>query len=121
MNWEIGNGEPVAESLPNPRFSLRFLGQVQVKGKKEAIGVYECFGGDDPVIMAKKKEAMEQYQLGLEYFFDKKFEQAAGIFEKILELNQEDATVRLFLDKATGYIARGVPEGWTGVERMEMK
>ncbi|MCB9036548.1 MAG: response regulator [Lewinellaceae bacterium] len=121
VNWEIENGEPAAESFSNPRFPLRFLGQVQVKGKKEAIGVYECFGGDDPAILAKKEETLEQFQLGLKYFFDKKFEQAAGIFEKILELNHEDATVRLFLKKTAVYFTQGVPEGWTGVERMEMK
>ncbi|MCB9277069.1 MAG: response regulator [Lewinellaceae bacterium] len=109
------------ESLPPYSLQLRFLGRVQVKGKKEAIGLYECFGGDSPDIAGKKQETLEQFETGLQYYFDKKFAQAAVVFEKILELNPRDQTVRLFLNKAAAYITQGVPEGWTGVERMDKK
>ena len=35
-------------------FHLRHLGQVLVKGKKEPVGIYECFDGDEPETIEQK-------------------------------------------------------------------
>lgn len=103
------------------QFDLRYLGKVQVKGKKRPVGVYECFGGDESAILWKKQQTLSSFQLGLEYFFTSHFNEAERTLQKILDVNPEDATAKLFLQKIKAFIVSGGPEGWDGVETMETK
>lgn len=100
---------------------MRYLGKVQVKGKQEPLGIYECFAGDLSVIRDKKIETLDQFKHGLNQYFNREFADAASIFQKILKLNPEDGPARLLLSKSAGYISTPVPEDWTGVEMMKEK
>ncbi len=97
-------------------FNIRFLGKVLVKGKKESIGIYECFDGDIPEQLQHKLDTAIDFKSGMEKFFSREFPQSATIFNQILKINDADQTARLFLKKASQYTIDGVPEGWTGVE-----
>jgi two-component system sensor histidine kinase ChiS len=100
---------------------LRYLGQVQVKGKKEPIGLYECFDGDPPEIVEKKLKTKADFEAGLQHFFAREFPEAVTAFNKVLKINPEDHPARFFLHKASTYTVEGVPEDWTGVEVMMFK
>ena len=50
-----------------------------------------------------------------------RFARAYRTFEAILKDNPDDATTRLFLNKTLECIASGVPDDWTGIERMTAK
>ena len=102
-------------------FHFRYLGKVQVKGKKEPVGIYECINGDIPEMMEQKLSTMVEFEKGLSYFFAKEFPEAAGAFNKVLKSCPMDETARLFLNKASAYTIKGVPEDWTGVEVMSTK
>ncbi len=102
-------------------FSLRYLGQVQVKGKEKPIGIHECFNGDQPEIIDKKLATKELFEKGLQAFFTKDFAEAAMHLKSVLQQHPDDLTAQLFYKKTGEYITRGVPENWTGVQLMLYK
>ncbi len=112
-----------AESLNgvSPNFQTRFLGHVLLKGKKAPTAIYECFEGDHPEQLEKKTESQALFAEGMDQYLTKQFAAAVHSFEKVVASNPEDQTAQLFLYKANGFIAKGVPENWTGVEVMSFK
>ena len=110
------NGRP-----PDLEFNVRFLGRVKLKGKKEPLGIYECFDGDIPASIEMKQQSLPHFIAGMDHYLSKRFEKAASEFEKVLEIHQEDRTAQFFLNKTTSFLNNGVPEDWTGVEVMTFK
>src|SRR5690348_8054998 len=54
--------EPTVRSLNDPdKFSLRYLGRVQAKGKNQSIGIYECFDGDRPEQKRLKNQTLNDF------------------------------------------------------------
>ena len=102
-------------------FHLRFLGQVLMKGKREAIGLYECFGGDSSQLLERKLATLSQFREGQNHYLSGNFQEAMKAFEEVLRANPDDATTQLFLNRIAHYLTHGTPEGWTGVELMEEK
>ena len=102
-------------------FHLRYLGQVLVKGKKNPIGIYECFDGDAPTLFTHKHNTTTEFKTGLNYYFNRDFPEASGSFSKVLKSNPEDKVAELFLNKAGRYIHEGVADDWEGVEEMTFK
>jgi two-component system sensor histidine kinase ChiS len=100
---------------------FRYLGKVQVKGKKEPFGLYECYDGDQPEIAKRKVQTQPIFEKGLELFFDREFPEAAATFSKVLKVNPDDQPARLFMNKSSENLLQGVPEDWTGVEVMTFK
>ncbi len=102
-------------------FNFRYLGKVQVKGRKEPIGLYECIDGETVEMVSLKIESQSDFQTGLDQFFNRDFPEAAATFNKILKVNPADQPVRLFLSKSSYFIYEGVSDDWTGVEIMTFK
>jgi class 3 adenylate cyclase len=102
-------------------FHFRYLGKVQMKGKNKPVGVYECFDGDLPDMIERKIQTRDIFAEALQQYFGKQFGTAYKGFEAVLEINPEDLTAEMFKQKALHFIDYGVPEDWTGVERMLVK
>ncbi len=110
------------DALPTSAgFHFRFLGEVQLKGKKEPQGIYECFSGDQPDIVKKKIETYSLFDEGLKLYFSRQFADAGAAFNKVLEIHPDDLTARFFLEKSFKYQSTGVAKDWTGVEVMTFK
>jgi len=105
----------------NNNFHFRHLGLVQLKGKSQPIGVYECFNGSDENNIQKKLSSLDFFNEGMSDYFNKSFTEATSKFSKVLEIHPDDMTTRLFLRNANYYISNGVPENWTGIEEMSSK
>ncbi len=102
-------------------FNLRYLGQVQVKGKHEPVGLLECFDGDDPEQVEKKLSTLQIFQQGLDLYLGKDFPGALNAFQQVLRENPADRIAQHFRARAVRYMNEPAPEGWTGVEMMEWK
>lgn len=106
---------------PTHDFNCRYLGKVVVKGKRQAVGIYECFDGDAAEQQVLKKQTLPTFETGLEHYLSKQFCAAQTAFETILKTNPEDQPARLFFEKATYHMANEVTKEWTGVEKMAWK
>jgi class 3 adenylate cyclase len=102
-------------------FHLRHLGRVQLKGKQEATRIYECFNGADEDDIQKKLKALPLFKQGMDHYFSKSFNEASAKFNQVLEIDADDVTTKLFLNKVSRHLDAGIPENWTGVEEMHSK
>ena len=100
---------------------FRYLGQVVVKGKKEPVGIYECFSGDNSEIRDQKLESLPVFEKGLQHYYAKEFIAASEFFNKAIKICDRDNVSRLFLGKSSALALDGVAEDWTGVEIMRFK
>lgn len=100
-------------------FKYRFLGLVQVKGKKDPLGVYEFFEGDPPETAMLKEKTLDDFEQGLTAYFAKNFEQARRLFSTVLMVNPHDHVAQLYLSRSIDLMEIGTPEGWTGVEKWQ--
>ncbi|MEM9722799.1 MAG: response regulator [Bacteroidota bacterium] len=114
--------EKSLSKLQSPeQYNHRFLGQVQVKGKQEILGIYEFFDGD-PVDQALLKfESRSIFEKGLNKFFKREFLAAIQDFAEVLHKNPSDGPASYFLRKAKSYAKNGVEMDWSGVEMMGVK
>ena len=103
------------------QFNLRYLGQVQVKGKKEPVGLHECFSGSKEEEIMVKEKTLGLFNEGMHHYLNRSFASAIQSFQSITETNPADLTAEFFLANATRYLQKGVPEDWTGVVEMTNK
>ncbi len=102
-------------------FHFRFLGEVQLKGKQEPTGIYECFDGDQPDIIRKKTESFALFDQAMQMYFSRQFDLSTLAFEKALTIHPEDQTAQHFLEKSRASQVNGVSSEWTGIEVMTFK
>lgn len=105
----------------NHDFSYRYLGMVKVKGKDDAVKIYDFYEGDGAVEKALKDKTKLKFEERINYYFNRKFGKAANYFKSVVSLNEDDKAAHYYLTKAVKYVVDEVEEGWTGVEEMEIK
>ncbi|MDX2286003.1 MAG: tetratricopeptide repeat protein [Bacteroidia bacterium] len=99
----------------------RYLGLVQVKGKQEPLGIYECLAGDSPELAARKQALGSAFGSSLEQFLKGDMAEAVRGFRALAAEAPEDQAVQRFLRQAAHYLDTGLPQHWVGVEVMEGK
>jgi adenylate cyclase len=109
-------------SLEDPtRYYFRFVDKVQVKGKQEAVSVYEIFDGDKSDSIAAKLKTRPSFQEGLRFYQNRCFEEASACFKKVLAHNPADKAAGLYLQRSSHFLLHGVPEDWTAVATLTEK
>jgi signal transduction histidine kinase/ligand-binding sensor domain-containing protein/class 3 adenylate cyclase/CheY-like chemotaxis protein len=103
------------------KYHTRFLGKVQVKGKKEPVSVFEIYDGEPEPIIDLKLKTKTDFEEGVQRYFAKEFAEAAVFFKKVLKMNDADKTAKLYLERSAQFMVHGVPENWEGVEALESK
>jgi adenylate cyclase len=71
-------------------YRIRVIDQVRVKGKMESVTVYEVFDGDDSQSLELKQKTVKDFEQGFWLYHQKEYIQAKKLFDKVLEINQED-------------------------------
>ena len=102
-------------------YHCRFLGSVQVKGKKVAVKVFECFHAEPDEIVVLKKETMNDFNTGLNSYLSRDFIVAAGHLKNVLNVNPKDLTAERYFRQAAELMVKGVGPDWSGVEIMTEK
>ena len=122
------SGETLQQILPagklvsdQDKYSLRNLGEVQLKGKNKLLSIYECLNGCTEKDFQKKIKSAPLFNEAMNFYFNQEFENSIHVFEEILEADPEDFTSALFMENAFRYLKNGVPENWTGAEEMLTK
>jgi len=114
--------EPTFQELNDEqKRSLRKLGKVLVKGRKQPTEVYQALGGE--VATQKKSPAQPyvQFEDALQAYLAKDFAQAIRLWEKVAEILPHDHPTQYYLRLSREYLVEGVPDDWDGIERMMVK
>ncbi len=114
--------EQALQHLSNPeKYQMRFLDRVIVKGRSEAIAIYEILDGELPEIRDLKLQTLSDFENGLESYRCGDCIQAKVYFEKVLAVNSEDKAAALYLERVEELQQKGIPEDWCGVWAMTKK
>jgi len=103
------------------QYQFRFLDVVKVKGKKEAIYIFEIIDGEPEKIKNLKISTKEDYNRALQSYKKKEFKNAMKLLQAIEAVNPKDKAIKIYLDRCSLYIEKGVPEFWDGVESFDLK
>jgi len=98
----------------------RELDLIRVKGKAQAIRIYELLAvaGDLP---PGKKEVVEMFLNGLQLYRQRKFSAAEARFRETLRLDPDDGPSRAYVERCTELAQVALPDDWDGVYTMHTK
>lgn len=105
--------EHTLQNVENPnRFHIRFLDQVKVKGKTEAVTIYEVYDADPVDLRLKKENTVKIYRKAWELFHQKEFQQARTLFEECVKENPEDMPAKMFIHRCRKILEIGHDINW---------
>lgn len=79
------------------KYNYRFLDKVKVKGKKQAVGLFEIFDGDPEEQKELKKQTKTKFEQAVFLYFQQKFATAKQIMIEILQINPEDKVAQFYI------------------------
>jgi len=103
------------------QYQFRFLDVVKVKGKKEAIYIFEIIDGEPENIRNLKIKTKDDYNKALQAYKKKEFKDALKLLQNIQAVNPDDKALKIYIERCSYYIEKGVPELWDGVESFDLK
>jgi two-component system sensor histidine kinase ChiS len=108
--------------LENPsKYSFRFLDIARVKGKKEAVYVFEVLDGEPEEIRNLKIETKSLFGKGIDLYKNKMFEDALEVFSEVVKINANDSVAAFYINRCKRNITRGIPDDWSGIEVFDAK
>ena len=91
-------------SLENPNeYKIRLIERLKVKGKSEAVAVFEVFDGDPPPLRDAKLATTGIFERGVLFYYGSSFRKAADCFEECLEKNPQDRVAQIYLERCKKY------------------
>jgi class 3 adenylate cyclase len=108
--------EDVLNKLEHPeQYHTRFLDRAIVKGRTEAIAVYEVFDTEPESDRRLKQQTLPMFEKALEAYRDGQPLEAREWLEQVLTINPNDSTAILYLQRVALLYESGVPRNWDGV------
>jgi class 3 adenylate cyclase len=102
-------------------YNYRFLDIVKVKGKKEAVYIFEIIDGEPEDIKRLKILTKNQFAKGISLYKNKQFRQALVEFIEVKEANIHDKAAALYINRCEKIIHSGLPDDWDGVLILDTK
>lgn len=93
---------------------IRYIGTAQVKGKSINTKLYKVFFDHQ-----YNTGLLDEFDKAITLFYNQKFAEASGIFEKLMATNLSDGVLELYLSQSKTYAQNGPPPGWKTFEVFE--
>ncbi|MEG4170520.1 MULTISPECIES: ATP-binding protein [unclassified Microcoleus] len=107
----------IIDRLDDPeKYKYRFVDRVMVKGKTNAVSVFEIYETETEESIVLKQQTAEVFQEALNFYYEQKFVAAQKVFQNILQINPDDRVAMLYFQRSRKYRMYGAPDGWCGVE-----
>ncbi|MEG3641598.1 AAA family ATPase [Magnetococcus sp. PR-3] len=115
-------GEQTYRAVQNSgEFSIRMVDCVAVKGKSQAIKLYEVLNAESPERRAAKEETKGQLHTAMQAYYAQDFAQAYELFTAAMADDPEDCVFSLFAERSKSYLKEPPPEDWQGFEKLTKK
>jgi adenylate cyclase len=89
---------------------------VKVKGKSEAVYIFEIIDGDAEDIKQLKLKTKDAFAKGVDLYKSGKFKEAFSIFNDVKKVNPHDHTADLYISRCENFIEHGIPDEWDGIQ-----
>jgi adenylate cyclase len=107
--------------LCSDKIWVRELDIIRVKGKNQAVNIYELIGDRRQPLDGKKIKILELYEAGRHAYLARDFKKALVYFTQIQDIDQTDRVVAVYLERCFNYLKNPPPETWDGVHIMTSK
>ncbi|HEY9611405.1 GAF domain-containing protein [Allocoleopsis sp.] len=109
-------------NLCRDRIWVRELDRIRVKGKNQAVSIYELIGESDVPLNDNTKRFLDFYAAGRQAYLNRDFHKALSYFKQAYPLKPPtDQAVSIHLQRSTYYRDNPPPEWWDGVETLTTK
>jgi adenylate cyclase len=102
-------------------FHTRLLDVIRVKGKSQAVKVYEVYGEMSDPIPPEDLQYYQAYTAGFEAYLARRFDVAHAQFTMALTARPTDAAAHEMLERIAGLEAEKLPDDWDGAMTFETK
>jgi class 3 adenylate cyclase/HAMP domain-containing protein len=102
-------------------FHTRFVDRVRVRGRREAVLIYEVFDWESPERIQLRQKLKAQWSEATNRYYGRDFLPAFRLLRALYEKDPADRIAELYLRRAAALLKRGVPRNWEGVELIEAK
>jgi signal transduction histidine kinase/class 3 adenylate cyclase/AmiR/NasT family two-component response regulator len=103
------------------KYNYRFLDRVKVKGKNQAVAVFEVYHGDPEEIKQLKNQTRTKFEQAVIFYYQQNFSEAQILFNEVLQINPQDQATLLYLKRCDKYQNYTEGEDWEIVESMTEK
>lgn len=104
--------------LCSDRIWVRQLDKIRVKGKHQAVNIYELISDRHTPLDTTTQEFVSHYHAGRDAYNLGNFTQAIACFQVAKNLRPKDQAVLLHLERAHNYLQTPPPDSWDGVWTM---
>lgn len=94
---------------PN-RFDYRFLDKLKLRGKEEAVSVYEVFNSDEARSKEVKRKTREEFEKGVYDFHAGRFQEALARFDEMSKEGNLDPPVEIYRRRCARAIRLGATD-----------
>lgn len=94
---------------------VRELDRIRVKGKHQAVNIYELIGDRRTPLDANTQEFLSLYQNGRTAYLSRNFQHAITCFEAAKKIRPKDQAVDIHLERARNYLKELPSDSWDGV------
>ncbi|MBX7058928.1 MAG: HAMP domain-containing protein [Leptospirales bacterium] len=101
-------------------FSFRFVDQVQVKGKRDDVKIYEILDAEPDSAVARRRALMPDYLEAVKLYRRGQFKEAAERFEAIIA-RDFDPVSEIYLRRALQWREVPPPQDWRPIELLDHK
>jgi len=101
--------------LCRDRVWVRQLDKIRVKGKHQAVNIYELIGDRETPLDADTQEFLFHYHTGRVAYLSRDFEKAIACFSAAKYIRPKDQAVDMHLERAHNYRKNPPPDSWDGV------
>ncbi|MBG1268551.1 GAF domain-containing protein [Nostoc sp. WHI] len=107
--------------LCSDRIWVRQLDKIRVKGKHQAVNIYELIGDRTTPLDANTQEFLFHYHTGRIAYLSRNFSQAIASFQAAKCIQPQDQAVDIHLERARNYQQAPPPKSWDGIWTMLTK
>ncbi len=100
---------------------VRELDKVRVKGKQQAVSIYEVISDRSVDLDKNTTEFLDIYQAARQAYVERDFAQAIHLLERAQQMRPTDQPIEIHLDRAYNYLNNQPPEDWDGIYTMTTK
>jgi len=102
------------------QFVTRKLDRVRVVGIQQPVRLYELL--DEPEFASDEElERVRRFHTSLEFFEEKRWDEALEGFQKLSDENPDDGPVNTYIKRCLEYRRKAPPENWDGIFNLSMK
>lgn len=102
-------------------FLVREIDTVQVKGKENAVTIYEVFNSDADKLKEKKVQTLSKYQEGINLYKQCSWAEALKIFTELQSQLENDKIIEIYIGRCHAFQENPPDMAWDGITRLDEK